>query len=80
MEFEWLEFETRMRKLVVDLIQPTITKMNEDRINLDKLKNLTQTQLTRVDELEAIVMNKDKRHTHFDDIYHKINEIVLYFV
>ncbi len=77
-ELDWFEFETRMRKLVVDLIQPTVTKLNEDRENVAGIKAIAEAQRKRVDELEAIVMHKSGSHqSHFDTIYQKFNEIVM---
>jgi len=75
-ELEWFEFETRMRKVVIDLMQPTVAKLNEDRENVAGLRALAESQKNRVDELENIVLKKGSRSTHFDDIYKKFEEIV----
>jgi len=75
-EFEWFDFETRMRKLVVDLIQPTILKINEDRENVSALKAAIKAEQIRVNELETAVFKKEGKDTHFENIYTKFTEIV----
>ena len=77
-EFEWFDFETRMRKLVVELIQPTLLKINLDRENVSALKATIMTEQKRVDNLELIVLKKDTKNTHFDNIYEKFSTIVIY--
>ena len=65
-----------MRKLVVDLMQPTIIKLNEDRENVGSLKALMNYYKKRVDYLEMIVLKKNEKNTHFDCIYSRLSEIV----
>jgi len=38
-EIDWFDFETRMRKLIHEMIEPTVRKVNEDRDKLFKLRN-----------------------------------------
>ena len=66
-------FETHVRKLIRDLIEPTSQRASEDR----ELVNETRRQLSqvskRVTELEYIIYKGNERNTIFDDIFNRIN-------
>ena len=36
-EINWFDFETRMRKLIHEMVEPTVRKVNEDRDNIYKI-------------------------------------------
>ena len=75
-ELDWFEFETRMRKLIVDLVQPTVKKCNEDRENFGKLQAFAELQKARVDELETLLLKSDKQQTRFDEVFTQIADVV----
>ena len=62
--------------MVIDLIQPTVIKLNEDRENVGMIKSLAEFQKKRVDELETLVLKSGKNQTRFDEIFNRITEAV----
>ena len=65
-----------MRKLVVDLIQPTVLKLNQDRENVAAIKTMAELQKQRVDELESFMLKSGKKQTQFDVVFNQIAESV----
>ena len=75
-ELDWFEFETRMRRLVVDLIQPTVFKLNKDREDVSILKSVVETNTKKVEDLENLILKSDRKQTKFEEIYNQISDSV----
>eukprot|EP00347_Sterkiella_histriomuscorum_P020570 403337299 len=73
-ELNYFVFETHVRKLIRDLIDPFANKASEDR----EVVNETRRQLThvakRLHEIEYIIYKGNERNTIFDDIYNRVNQ------
>ena len=76
---DWFDFETRMRKLISQLMHPTLLKFNEDKENLAKLQVIVDLQRKRIDDLEELFLQNKKQNTHsqFDKIFIRLSEIVI---
>ena len=74
-ELNWFDLETRMRKLVYDLLQPTVTRSHEDRELLYAVRKQQLNHQNRIDELEYALFKTNQPLTVFDKIYEKIGEI-----
>ena len=73
----WFEYETRLRKLVEELLEPTIRRSREERELFESLNKKSEALHKRVDDLEFMSQRTQKRQTAFDDIFKRINELVL---
>ncbi|CDW81758.1 UNKNOWN [Stylonychia lemnae] len=76
-ELNYFVFETHVRKLIRDLIEPTTQKATEDRENVNEVKRIMNNVSKRVYELEYIIYKGSERNTIFDDIYNKMNQMVV---
>ena len=74
-ELDWFDFETRMRKLVTELLQPTLAQFQDEKQNYNKLRVIQEHQKKRFDELEGFVLrsDKDKTKSLFEAIYERIS-------
>lgn len=72
----WLNYETRLRKLMTELLQPTIKRSREDRELYDTLVKKSEILTRRIEELETITHRAENKQTIFDDIFTRINNIV----
>ena len=57
----WMDFEQKMRILVLQMMNPMIDTMGDDRIALRKEQETTIELEKRIDYLEEIVLYKKKR-------------------
>lgn len=74
-ELDWFQFETEMRKVVRELIEPTITRSHEDRERTNNFKKILEEVEKRVKMLENIVIKKGEKLSAFEDIHNKISQI-----
>jgi len=68
------DFEIKMRKMIIDLLQPSIEKMSKDK---DIQANMLRTQadfLTRMEAIEEAVYNQGRADPIFDQFRVKIAE------
>lgn len=85
-DIDWFDFETRMRKLIHEMIEPTVRKVNEDRDKVFKLKNGLDLQRKKLDDLEfagtityvylTLVIKTDNKTNVFDEIFRSIARLV----
>jgi hypothetical protein len=54
-ELDWYDFETRMRAVVVKLLEPTIKKAADDRENIRLLQHSNKKNVKRIEELEFLL-------------------------
>jgi hypothetical protein len=67
-ELDWFDFETRMRDVIHELIEPVIKRASEDREVSLGLQRKTELATKRLDQLENIVLKTGKKNTVFDEI------------
>jgi hypothetical protein len=57
----WMDFETKMRSLMMNMINPVMDMVTDDRIILNRVQDTNQDLVKRVSYLEDIVLyNKQK--------------------
>ena len=77
MDVDRLTFETQMRQMMRELIEPIIVKTKNDREMIYKLQKNEEDFFERIDFLEKSVFKKDPETgaTLFDQIEEKILEM-----
>lgn len=75
----WLTYETKLRTLMQDLLQPTVKRSREDRELYDNLMYRCEVLTKRVEDLETITHKAEVKQTIFDDIFKRINNLVRKF-
>ena len=74
-KLDWFEFETKMRKLIHELIEPTLRRAQEDREAVESIKRMTIDHGKRLEPIEiALYMSKSK-HSLFEDMNMRIAEV-----
>lgn len=68
-ELNLFVFETHVRKLIRDLVEPTMQRASEDREVVNETKRVLNLVSRRLHELEYIIYKGNERNTIFDDIY-----------
>ena len=64
----WMDFETKMRTLIMNMINPVMDMVTEDRIIIKRIEDTDEELLTRVKYLEDIVLyNKRIQITNAKD-------------
>jgi len=61
-----------MRKLIHEMIEPTIRKVNDDRDKIFKLKSDHEVSRRKIEDLECSVIKTDNKTNVFEDIFRKI--------
>lgn len=60
-DFKWYEFETRMRKMIFELIEPTIQRVSKDRERSIKLKKKVKVYDEKLSNIETLLgLGKEK--------------------
>ncbi|CDW80865.1 UNKNOWN [Stylonychia lemnae] len=75
-EIDWFDFETRMRKMIHEMIEPTVRKVNEDRDKLFKIRNDQDAQKRKIEDLEFAVIKTDNKTNVFEDIFRNLARLV----
>lgn len=73
-EIQWLDFETRMRKIIKDLVAPVIERVQEDRETMLILNKSNTKQDERLQALELIVFKDQTLSNLIDDLKMRIEE------
>ena len=73
-DLDWFSFETKIRKMVVDLVEPTTAFSSKIKTDMDYLKRQNQSLKGRIDELEYIIQKSNKKMNLFDDIELQISQ------
>ena len=76
-EFEWFEVETRIRRFVNELLNPTIKRIADDRKLLDKCQNDIRLSEDKVQSLQDILMNNREKIPFFADVEQKFHDVYL---
>jgi len=61
---DWFGFETRIRKMVIDIMEPSVKRSIEDREQVIELKKFSEIIKRKVEECEFIIHKAQKRTTH----------------
>ena len=56
---DWFAFETKMRQVVREIVEPTITRSHEDREVVGSLKKMLEAQEARVNDIEIALFKSD---------------------
>ena len=71
----WFEFETRMRRLVVELLEPTLRKITEDRESLEKFKNKSNATSASMKIVENLLGFGNNKSGWMDDIEKRVEDL-----
>ena len=63
-----------MRKLVYELLNPTIKRAQKDREEINESKKLIAGHANKLEEIEISLFKSDQKRTIFDEIYSKISD------
>lgn len=72
-EFEWFEVETKIRKFVNELIQPTILKIAIDKKMIEDVNDKIIANDIHVKSLHDIIHYNDNKVKVIEDIFEKIS-------
>jgi len=72
----WFDYETRLRKLIEEILEPTVKRSKEERELFDILSKKNESLTKRVEDLEFMSQRTQKRQTSFEDIFKRLNELV----
>lgn len=70
----WLQVENKARSLIKDLLEPTIRRVSETVKQIDELANFQTTLNYKIEDLEILVMNVEKRLVTIDEFSKKLIE------
>ena len=65
-----------MRKMIHEMIEPTVKKVNEDRDKIYKMKAEQDSNRRKVEDLEFAVIKTDNKTNVFEDIFRAIARLV----
>ena len=74
-ELDWFDFETRMRDVIHELIEPVMRKATEDREQMLTIRRNQENDQKRLDQLESAVLKTGRKATVFDEIQQKFVDI-----
>jgi len=72
----WFDYETRLRKLIEEILEPTVKRSREERELFEILSKKNESLSKRIEDLEFMSQRTQKRQTSFEDIFRKLNELV----
>lgn len=67
-ELDWFDFETRMRDVIDELIEPVIKRASEDREQALNCQRQITENSKRLEVLEGIVLNTGRKASIFEEI------------
>ena len=70
------EFETKIRKMIIDMIDPIQKRLGDDRDKLVKLRTDLESTKRKTEDLDFAVQKTDGKLSAFEDIYKKISRLV----
>ena len=74
-ELNWYDFETRTRKLVFELLQPTVLRSAEDREQLFQTRKSIESYEARIKELECILLETEQPTNRFERLDSRLVEM-----
>jgi chromosome segregation ATPase len=71
---DWFAFETRIRKVLHELLEPTAERSIKTKENMEEVKTQNDFLTRKVEELEFILHKSHKRSTLFDNVNKRLIE------
>ena len=65
-----------MRKMISDLLQPTIKRSKEDKLAIQELKSIIQILQKELSEVKYQGEKTDEKTLTFDEVFQRMNELV----
>jgi len=75
-EVGFFEFETKIRKMIIDMLDPLQKRVSDDRDKIVKIRTDLEAQRRHTEDLQFAINKTDSRLVAFDDIYKKFNRLV----
>ena len=75
-EVTLFEFETKMRKLIIDMVDPFIKRQGTDREFANKLRTDLETARRKAEEQNYSIEKIEQKLTTFDEVFKKIAALV----
>jgi hypothetical protein len=75
-EVGFFEFETKIRRMLLEVLEPLQKKLFEDRDKIAKLRTDVEGTKRKTEDLEFAIGKTDARLVAFDDIYKKMSKTV----
>eukprot|EP00359_Climacostomum_virens_P000882 CAMPEP_0204896932 /NCGR_PEP_ID=MMETSP1397-20131031/452_1 /ASSEMBLY_ACC=CAM_ASM_000891 /TAXON_ID=49980 /ORGANISM="Climacostomum Climacostomum virens, Strain Stock W-24" /LENGTH=675 /DNA_ID=CAMNT_0052064619 /DNA_START=1209 /DNA_END=3236 /DNA_ORIENTATION=+ len=73
-ELDWFNFETRMRRIVTELLGPTVQRVSENREATTKLQSKMRNAETRIEELDNVI-HKRSKVTYIDELNARMDKL-----
>ncbi|CDW89758.1 UNKNOWN [Stylonychia lemnae] len=74
-DVQWFVFETRIRKIIKELLEPTVRKQKDQKMNIDQFHMSLDMQKRKLDEHDFVIQKMQKRTASFEDFQKKIHEL-----
>jgi hypothetical protein len=65
---DWFKFESRIRKVIKELVEPTVNRSKEVEQDTKKLKQHVESLLKREDQSELNIQKLLKKNVGYDEI------------
>ncbi|CAG9310959.1 unnamed protein product [Blepharisma stoltei] len=78
-ELEWFDIETRLRKVVMEMLEPTLQKLSNDREAVGKVKRKMTRAKKRLDYVESLLGLGSKKSGWMEDVEKKIQDSAVDF-
>ncbi len=75
-DLDWFDFETRMRKLISELLEPTVLRTQDDKNQIVLLRKMNETLKKRMDDGEFMQAKAFKRMDKLEEVWARIRELV----
>jgi archaellum component FlaC len=73
-ELDWFNFETRMRRIVTELLAPTVQRVSDNREATTRLQSKMRNVENSVEELDQVV-HKRTKVTYIDDLNARMDKL-----
>jgi len=71
---DWFAFETRIRKVLHELLEPTAERSMKTKESMEEVRTQNEFLTRKVEELEFILHKSHKRSTLFDNVNKRLIE------
>ena len=75
-DLDWFDFETRMRKLIAELLEPTVLRTQDDKAQILLLRKMNETLKKRMDDAEFVQAKAAKRMDKLEEIWTRVKDLV----
>lgn len=75
-EVGFFEFETKIRKMMIEMLEPIQKRLTDDRDKIVKLRGDLESAKRKSEDLDFHLQKTDGRLQAFEDIYKKIAKLV----